>query len=156
MITELEISIVSIPEFNINLTLEEVRAIQAIAALHYDSVCKRAGEQGGFIYGWVNRLTPPDPLSFVTATHRQLDTVCKILEMARYYDDGKFWLRSCQLTSQFQHALRFANTAFGKMRIVVPDRVDGLLGLTAVPNCQGCGQRMIKVAAGWDCDCGAG
>ena len=73
---------------NFTLAREEIDHLLVISARHYDGKCRDAGKQGGFIYGWMNRLnfarTERSPLANeieLEATIQQLDTVTKILEM---------------------------------------------------------------------------
>ena len=66
----------------ITLTRSELEHLIDMSSKHYDTRCKLSSEQGGFIYGWMNRLwKPEDNEVTVTATIRELDLITKILEV---------------------------------------------------------------------------
>ena len=72
------------PQFDLDITSDQLTMLAELAALHYDAACKSAAEVGGFIYGWiierrwVGRSDPTD--MSMTATWRQLDLCLKIME----------------------------------------------------------------------------
>jgi|ERR1051325_8241813 hypothetical protein len=57
-----------------------IQLLLKLSSTHYDGVCRQAGQQGGFIYGWNNAIG--DKFSgTIRATQQQLDISCKICEM---------------------------------------------------------------------------
>jgi hypothetical protein len=65
-------------EAEVEMDVTEATTLMNLALGHYDRRCQKAGEHGGFIYGWRNAL-----MSFKTpvrVTWEQFDTVAKILE----------------------------------------------------------------------------
>lgn len=91
----MKIEITAVPRYWLHMSLAHAMLLQKLSSIHYDSKCKRAGLLGGFLYGWINQLTPyegakvaPDgtclsvegmPL-LVTATFDELETCLKIME----------------------------------------------------------------------------
>ena len=67
---------------NFEISREELEHLIKVSSIHYDRKCQDASKQGGFIYGWKNRLefNRTDSVE-VNATICELDTVTKILEM---------------------------------------------------------------------------
>jgi hypothetical protein len=101
----MRIEIVGTPEFQIPMTLEQVKILMVLSATHYDSVCRQASQRGesvdqeGFVYRWHALIkacseTPKipgfdntiEPLVQVRASWRQIDMVLKILEGAPQLD----------------------------------------------------------------------
>lgn len=78
----MKIEITVIPQFHLPLEARHIELLKKLAAMHYDWTCKRAGEVGGFIYGWNNHvvLLEGEELTPVTASRGELDTCLKILE----------------------------------------------------------------------------
>lgn len=81
-------TIYAVPKFAITFTKAELDVLTMCSKLHYDGVCRSAGNVGGFLFGWNNCLTSPDEkypndpqTAAVSTTHRELDTCLKILEM---------------------------------------------------------------------------
>jgi hypothetical protein len=101
------------PRFYLNVTLEEVRLLTEMGKLHYDFACKQSVMQGGFIYGWCNRLTPMDGEELpednpVTANFGELDRVLKILELRGPLTIEKK-LMADRLRDHITEAIRIAN-----------------------------------------------
>jgi hypothetical protein len=90
-------------EVEVEFTGRDLAVLHHCANVHYDSVCKRAFQLGGFGWGWMNvflHMGPDDEsvVSFdldtieqgfaertvqVRASYRELDTCAKILEQAQ-------------------------------------------------------------------------
>lgn len=70
--------------FDVTVTSPLIHMLTKLGSLHYDSVCKSAVLQGGFIYGWRNRmdfLQEGERTTFVgSITNRELQTCMKICE----------------------------------------------------------------------------
>ena len=75
----MRIDIIGQPTFRFKLTVNQALIIQKCAINHYDMVCKKSGMVGGFVYGWVAQTSFESPAT-VSATLRELDLICKILE----------------------------------------------------------------------------
>lgn len=77
----------SVPIAHVTLTRTEIELLLGCSQHHYDGHCRDVGRQGGFLYGWANRLNyfnpvPNAPSVLIDdATFRQLDTCAKLLEM---------------------------------------------------------------------------
>lgn len=72
------------PVFHFRFTREEVGLMIECSQKHYDAVCKTASECGGFLYGINNKLDfGPNDCSL---KWRELDILCKILEVGNYLD----------------------------------------------------------------------
>ncbi len=66
---------------HIELTCEELDLIQNCAKGHYDLRVRRSALQGGFIYGWRNRLkSKEDGDAWLLCSFEELDTCAKALE----------------------------------------------------------------------------
>lgn len=65
------------PAFHLTLNKEIVDLIIEKGLNHYDSACRAACKQGGFIYGWRNCVNCE---ATCTASFRELDLTLKILE----------------------------------------------------------------------------
>ena len=76
----MRIDIIGQPTFRFELTVRQALSIQNCAINHYDTVCKKSGMVGGFVYGWVVQTSFENPAT-VSATLRELDLTCKILEV---------------------------------------------------------------------------
>lgn len=79
----MRIDIIGQPTFRFQLTVNQTLIIQKCAINHYDMVCKKSGMIGGFVYGWVVQTAFEasfESPAIVSATLRELDLVCKILE----------------------------------------------------------------------------
>lgn len=76
------------PRFHLYLSLELVQKVQAESARHYDTVCKAAGAEGGFLIGWLGQLEFAASLGEtagpVSCDSSHYQTLCKIIE---YTDD---------------------------------------------------------------------
>jgi len=75
----MKIDIIGQPTFRFELTVNQALIIQKCAINHYDMVCKKSGMVGGFVYGWVVQTSFESPAT-ASATLRELDLICKILE----------------------------------------------------------------------------
>lgn len=65
----------------VQLTLQEVEGLQALASQHYDAHCRAVAEVGGFLYGIRNQCEyGGDRKDIHILRFRELDTLCKILE----------------------------------------------------------------------------
>jgi hypothetical protein len=49
-------SIIAIPKFNLVLNETLVNVLIKLSESHYDSTCKSASKQGGFLFGWRNQI----------------------------------------------------------------------------------------------------
>lgn len=79
----MRIDIIGQPTFRFELTVDQALIIQKCAINHYDMVCKKSGMIGGFVYGWVVQTSFEasfESPATVSATFRELDLICKILE----------------------------------------------------------------------------
>jgi hypothetical protein len=76
-------------EVDLDITKKALGVMLRCSEAHYDGKCKAASKQGGFLYGWKNHFELPESKNFirVRATWRQVDTLCKILEMERHFSD---------------------------------------------------------------------
>lgn len=83
----MKIEITAEPVYWLNFSVKQLQTLLIFSANHYDGVCKEASKTGGFILGWYNSALyhAQDKDSswpyFCRATLRQVDTVCKILEI---------------------------------------------------------------------------
>lgn len=75
----MRIDIIGQPTFRFELTVNQVLSIRTCAINHYDTLCRKSGMVGGFVYGWVVQASFENPTT-VSATFRELDLTCKILE----------------------------------------------------------------------------
>jgi len=117
------------PEFLLPLTIAEVELIRKVSAKHYDSVCRNASigegyfpDNRNFLTSWRNTLDnyekyPPTDediaagfVTMVSATWRQLDTCCKILEQSNLFMLTPIdALAAKHLREDFHKGLREAN-----------------------------------------------
>lgn len=97
--------VAAIPRFDLyfELPLEYLKALQKIAAFHYDSTCKEAGTDRGIIGMWVRNVEAYtqinkehegeedySPCSLdICATTRELDLCMKIMEQMYFYGGCK-------------------------------------------------------------------
>lgn len=97
-----------------------VERFRDLSQAHYDGACRRLSEHGGFIYGWLNiaRLDDDDWRTQVPITDRQLNFLCKLLELERGLDGvteenalaGKFVELQRAVIDQRVRLNRVANT----------------------------------------------
>jgi hypothetical protein len=83
--------VVGRPQFEIELTDEQLHALTLCAKHHYSAECKAAAEPGGFIFGWNNRRTlgwSPENRTYHAKWH-ELDIASKCLEGARWEHDER-------------------------------------------------------------------
>lgn len=76
------------PQFWLEISQKEVDPLCILGDHHYDSVCRAATKQGGFIYGWRNQVafnieSNQEEAPFCSATRRELDTLLKLCEPLR-------------------------------------------------------------------------
>lgn len=75
-----------VPEFQFTLTQAQIDLLMQCSATHYDSVCRQASNPNcahgeHFIYTWWSCMRNSGNLNYAhTATWRQLDIACKVLE----------------------------------------------------------------------------
>lgn len=104
--------VVGRPEFRFDITKAQLDILLRCSSVHYDMTCSDASRVGGFLYGWNNlmacaaELTPPKTIAQVTATLRELDTLCKILEMPPPDVDKR---EAAGMIMSFYDVLRFAS-----------------------------------------------
>ncbi len=67
----------------ITLTRKELEVIKKCSEAHYDGVCKSISREGGFIYGWFNKLGVKNSIT-ETVTFNTCDIIAKTLEVQRY------------------------------------------------------------------------
>ena len=65
---------------NVEMSNAEITQLAAVATLHYDHKCKAAGQEGGFLYGFCNKVGDEESAE-VSLTSRQINLTCKILEL---------------------------------------------------------------------------
>lgn len=116
------------PEFLLPLTVAEVELIRKVSAKHYDHVCRDASLDGyhndnrNFLTSWRNILDgyvkyPPTEediaagfVPSVSATFRQIDTTCKILESCNLFGLTNIdALAAKHLYNDLRDAMREAN-----------------------------------------------
>ena len=102
----MKIEIQGRPVFQFELTHHQATQIKHCAINHYDQTCRYAGIVGGFVYGWVNATSFSEPCT-VSATFRDLDLTCKILEGGELlgFDEAT------TLRQAFAKAMQMANKA---------------------------------------------
>ena len=71
------------PVIQFTLAPEQLDVLLTLSGLHYDSTCRAASQVGGFLYGWKNQCEWSLETK-VSASWRDLDICCKILEIPRY------------------------------------------------------------------------
>lgn len=75
-----------LPKFSYEVTIKlilskpDILFLRRAASLHYDHTCQKAGEVGGFIYGWNNMIDDETGEAVVYASSREIDLCLKILE----------------------------------------------------------------------------
>lgn len=129
----MRIEITAVPRYWMHLTLPQAKLIQRLASMHYDSACKAAGVLGGFVYGWVNWLTPHDGAQvaedgtclsvdgepiMVSAFHRELDTVLKIMEFPPPCMEASEFLMVGELRKSITDAIKIAEAAMRPIQLV--------------------------------------
>lgn len=97
-------------DVSIRLELDEsaIDSLIQLSESHYDGVCKSAGRVGGFLYGWRNRITfaVDDGVDVeFFATNRELQTLCKITELAHLYPDAELRTAAVGLRSGLLQSL---------------------------------------------------
>lgn len=117
------------PEFLLPFTMEEVELMRTVSAQHYDAVCRYASgetyrpDNANFLTSWRNSLQSqidypsddPDYVPCVSATWRQLDTACKILESFNLFMlDDSTKEEAKRLRADIWTALHAANGLYGK------------------------------------------
>lgn len=70
---------------HVTLSAKDVDCLIACAKLHYDGVCKAAGQLGGKFYGWKNLLND-EPAITVAIDARDIGLMKKTLEVGAYAD----------------------------------------------------------------------
>lgn len=110
----MEIKITAEPIAWVPLTDLEVDILVTCSQLHYDVLCRRAGELGGFIFGWKNStrwaVEQGGPVPEQKVTLRDIDHCLKILEVQPPTQDSmvqqqhndlraRFWLLTKELAS---------------------------------------------------------
>ena len=88
---KMKIQVHARPQFTIPFTPEDINLLVTLSEQHYDGYCRSISRPGpeGFLCGWKRRYdctgasSPEEPLA-VEATWRQLDTLAKCLEGARW------------------------------------------------------------------------
>ena len=72
-------------EVNLALTRKEISHMMECSKRHGDLKCHAASQEGGFLFGWCNQMDWAEESGEheveVRATYRQMDTLCKILEV---------------------------------------------------------------------------
>lgn len=66
------------PVVQLQLSEEVMQLLMRKSASHYDAMCRRASEHGGFLFGWNNMVR--NDLDTVTATFSELDLTLKLFE----------------------------------------------------------------------------
>ena len=110
------------------LTGAVYKRLMMLSEHHYDGKCKRASQQGGFLYGWGNSLLfansepgsdpktpadyPDDWVVEITCTSDELGTAGKIGEGESYLRNGE---ELYALTSQFIGIIRAANDQYNRL-----------------------------------------
>lgn len=81
----MDITITAAPIAWVPLTDQQVDVLITCSQLHYDLLCRRASEPGGFIFGWKNgtrwAAEQKDLVSAQQVTLRNIDLSLKILEV---------------------------------------------------------------------------
>lgn len=67
------------PVFDLTLEKDLVSLLMRLSGRHYDGACRKASDQGGFLFGWKNSIDFDSPC---LATTRELDLTLKIMELA--------------------------------------------------------------------------
>jgi hypothetical protein len=82
-----KVTIFGSPVFFVPMDQETVGALMKLAAAHYDSTYKSAGQIGGFLYrinNQVNLIASKSETIPVRILHKQVDTLINICEVADY------------------------------------------------------------------------
>lgn len=83
----MKVEILMQAQFWLALTREDLEPLFILSQYHYDGVCKSAGMQGGFLYGWRNLVSAHIPVEadppLCQGSRRDLDTLLKICEGLR-------------------------------------------------------------------------
>lgn len=111
------------PEFWMELDLATCQLLRQLSAAHYDARCRAAGNRGGFLYGWENRLTPieggDDTPARVTASFGDLDLTLKLCEQARYLGSAEDVQRVLDYRRDVHYALGVSNNVTKDWRFTV-------------------------------------
>lgn len=86
----------------VTMTGNEVTHLMGLASRHYDRKCRAAGEQGGFLYGFMNHWSLGEDMTLndeieLSMTGHELGTLGKICETDRstkYYEQFLSFLES--------------------------------------------------------------
>lgn len=83
----MRIEILMQAQFWLALTREDLEPLFILSQHHYDGVCRAAGVQGGFLYGWRNQVSAHVPANsdspLCQGSRRDLDTLLKTCEGTR-------------------------------------------------------------------------
>lgn len=118
-----------LPKFEITLTKAEVEAAVACAQRHYDGVCKDTALPRGFLYGAQNQIkfcemdgdekAKANPTADLNLTVRELDTFCKVLELAHLHESPTKELGP-KLYWDLRRVWTMTESRFPKIAIQVP------------------------------------
>jgi len=100
-------------ECQMRLTKEEVDLLMKLSAMHYDAHCRAVSQEGGFLFGLRNSV---EFKSEPTLKFREIDTLCKILEIAHYSPKDKsnnFQEMAMRLTEELRDCLHRLNNVCG-------------------------------------------
>ena len=113
----MRIEIIGRPEFHFVLVAGDLAMLIELSAHHYDGWCRSASKHGGFLYGWENCLDGTGRVE-VTASWREVDTCCKIMESACWFDKDT-QTRAIFLSGAFRKAFYAANGASARWKVEV-------------------------------------
>lgn len=111
----MKIKICAQPKFYFQLNAEQIAVLMQLSREHYDGVCKSAGQDRGFIFGW-NNWYQVQPESEQSASWRELDICLKIMEGAAHRRE--LWDVALKLGADFRRAMQTANEQLGPIEIV--------------------------------------
>lgn len=100
-------------------TREEVDLLMKLSAMHYDGHCQQVGQEGGFLFGLNNTI---DWESECALKFREIDTLCKILEIAHYGPRDKqnhFQEVAMRLTQELRDCLHRLNNVAGLQQGII-------------------------------------
>lgn len=98
----------------LTFTKEEVELLMKLSASHYDAHCREVGQVGGFLFGLNNRISIlTDAVSEPTLSFREINTLCKILEI-----HGRLEELAEDLAHDLQDCLTRLNNVCGLMQEV--------------------------------------
>ena len=121
----MKITITGSPVFHLGIDLATVEALISLSIKHYDATCRAAGQVGGFLYGWRNRLRfaeeekaaePDAQVAVPSATWRELDITLKIIE----------WMEAPMATTAADRALlyKYREAIVGALRAFKENKPD--------------------------------